>query len=147
MERIFEKQFLLTGFLEYLIKMYFSKTDSSQSDENKSDLTVEIVTPDNTKERGSQLSLLFSQDLKAVHEKVEKMGVVVSTNAKNDLNQVKKPINKIYGLYINILRFVIFQQCDMRSDIIRVAPAPLYNSFMDVWRFVEIVNNLTRKKN
>ena len=83
MERIFEKQFLLTGFLEYLIKMYFSKTDSSLSDENKSDLTVEIVTPDNTKERGSQLSLLFSQDLKAVHEKVEKMGVVVSTNDIN----------------------------------------------------------------
>ena len=79
MERIFEKQFLLTGFLEYLIKIYFSKTNSSHSDENKSDLTVDIVTPDNTKERGSQLSLLFSQDLKAVHEKVEKMGVVVST--------------------------------------------------------------------
>ena len=80
MERIFEKQFLLTGLLEYLIKMYFSKTNSSHSDENKSDLTVDIVTPDNTKERGSQLSLLFSQDLKAVHEKVEKMGVVVSTD-------------------------------------------------------------------
>ena len=144
MERIFEKQFLLTGFLEYLIKMYFSKTDSSNSDENKSDLTVEIVTPDSTKERGSQLSLLFSQDLKAVHEKVEKMGVVVSTsdsyhNIKNDF--------RIYNFYINILQFIIFLQCDMRSDIIRVAPAPLYNSFMDVWRFVEILNNLTRKTN
>ena len=100
MERIFEKQFLLTGFLEYLIKMYFSKTDSSNSDENKSDLTVEIVTPDNTKERGSQLSLLFSQDLKAVHEKVEKMGVVVSTN--DSYHNVKKRFKKIrYKVFIS----------------------------------------------
>ena len=96
MERIFEKQFLLTGFLEYLIKMYFSKTDSSLSDENKSDLTVEIVTPDHTKERGSQLSLLFSQDLKAVHEKVEKMGVVVSTNdGYHNVKKRFKPRNRI----------------------------------------------------
>jgi len=107
MERIFEKQFLLTGFLEFLITKYFSKTGVA-SDNSK--LTVEIVTPSNTAERGSQLSLLFSQDLKEVHEKVEQMGVV----------------------------------CDMRSTIIRVAPAPLYNSFMDVWRFVEIVNKLTQ---
>ena len=99
MERIFEKQFLLTGFLEYLIKMYFSKTDSSQSDENKSDLTVEIITPDNTKERGSQLSLLFSQDLKAVHEKVEKMGVVVSTN--DSYHNIKKRFKIRYMAFIS----------------------------------------------
>ena len=73
--------------------MYFSKTDSSHSDKNKSDLTVEIVTPDSTKERGSQLSLLFSQDLKAVHEKVEKMGVVVSTNDIN--HNIKRRSKKI----------------------------------------------------
>ena len=76
MEKILNKQFLLTGFLEYLIKKYFSKTDGDASNENK--LTVEIITPSNTNERGSQLSLLFSQDLKEVHEKVEQMGVVVS---------------------------------------------------------------------
>lgn len=77
MERIFEKQFLLTGFLEFLITKYFSKTGVA-SDNSK--LTVEIVTPSNTAERGSQLSLLFSQDLKEVHEKVEQMGVVVGSN-------------------------------------------------------------------
>ena len=76
MERILKKQFLLTGFLEYLIKKYFSKTDGDASEENK--LNVEIITPSNTNERGSQLSLLFSKDLKEVHEQVEQMGVVVS---------------------------------------------------------------------
>ena len=77
MKNIFEKQFLLTGFLEYLIKNYFSKTDSDTSLSNESKLTVEIITPSNVTERGSQLSLKFSQDLKEVHEKVEQMGVVV----------------------------------------------------------------------
>ena len=76
MERILRKQFLLTGFLEYLIKKYFSKTVGDTSKENK--LNVEIITPSNTAERGSQLSLLFSKDLKEVHEQVEQMGVVVS---------------------------------------------------------------------
>ena len=78
MDRILDKQFLLTGFLEYLIKNYFSKTDSNNTFvDNKSELTVEIITPSNISERGSQLSLLFSRGLKEVHEKVEKMGVVV----------------------------------------------------------------------
>ena len=78
MKRIFEKQFLLTGFLEYLIKHYFSKTDNDTALNNESQLTVEIITPSDVNERGSQLSLRFSQDLKEVHEKVEQMGVVVN---------------------------------------------------------------------
>ena len=80
MERISQKQFLLTGFLEYLIKKYFSKTENEHSKgngQNKTEVTVEIITPSNVKERGSQLSLCFSMDLKEVHRKIEQMGVVV----------------------------------------------------------------------
>ena len=82
MERILKKQFLLTGFLEYLIKKYFSKTDGDEPNDNK--LNVEIITPRNTTERGSQLSLLFSKDLKEVHEKVEQLGVVVGFNLRKN---------------------------------------------------------------
>ena len=80
MGRIAQKQFLLTGFLEYLIKKYFpltKKDDLEVNAQNKTKVTVEIVTPSNVKERGSQLSLIFSTDLKEVHSKFEQMGVVV----------------------------------------------------------------------
>jgi kynureninase len=33
--------------------------------------------------------------------------------------------------------------CDWREpDVIRVAPVPLYNRFMDVYRFVDILSGL-----
>lgn len=36
--------------------------------------------------------------------------------------------------------------CDFREpDIVRAAPAPLYNSFEDVYRFVEVVQNVTSR--
>lgn len=31
--------------------------------------------------------------------------------------------------------------CDLRGDLLRAAPVPFYNSFLDVWRFVQILKN------
>ena len=95
MDRITQKQFLLTGFLEYLLQKDFYKM-------------VKIITPASVSERGSQLSLVFDRDLKKVHEKLEANNV----------------------------------SCDTRSNVMRIAPAPLYNSFMDVWKFVQILHKV-----
>ena len=65
MERITQKQFLLTGFLEYLIRKDFAKI-------------IKIITPGSVSDRGSQLSLVFDRDLKEVHEKLEANNVSVS---------------------------------------------------------------------
>ncbi|XP_077176273.1 kynureninase isoform X1 [Paroedura picta] len=97
-----KKSILLTGYLEYLIRHYYSK--------DKHDLEkpyVKIITP-NAEERGCQLTLTFPLPVKSVFEELEKRGVA----------------------------------CDMREpNALRVAPVPLYNSFHDVHRFVEILGS------
>ena len=36
--------------------------------------------------------------------------------------------------------------CDSRHDIVRIAPAPLYNSFEDVWRVIDAFYFLIKGK-
>ena len=64
MEQISKKQFLITGYLEYLLDHYFPND-------------IKIITPRNVAERGSQLSLEFNCDLKEFHQKMEQKGVLV----------------------------------------------------------------------
>ncbi|NXP33723.1 KYNU Kynureninase, partial [Leiothrix lutea] len=103
MKALRRKSILLTGYLEYLIKHYYSEDKT-----NPGKPFVRIITPSQIEERGCQLSLSFSLPIKSVFKELEKRGVA----------------------------------CDMREpNALRVAPVPLYNSFHDVHRFIEILGS------
>ncbi|CAK8671699.1 kynureninase-like [Clavelina lepadiformis] len=101
MRQLREKSFLLTGYLEYLLQLYFSK--------DKSDPYIDIITPSDFSRRGCQLSLVYSCSITEIHEKLEKLGVLCDT---------RKP------------------------NVMRIAPTPMYNSFQDVFRFIQILKRM-----
>ncbi|XP_017595757.1 kynureninase isoform X2 [Corvus hawaiiensis] len=103
MKALRRKSILLTGYLEYLIKHYYSEDKT-----NPEKPFVRIITPSRIEDRGCQLTLSFSLPIKSVFKELEKRGVA----------------------------------CDMREpNALRVAPVPLYNSFHDVHRFIEILGS------
>ncbi|KAM9328211.1 kynureninase isoform 2-T3 [Pholidichthys leucotaenia] len=64
------KSLLLTGYLEYLIKRYYTEDPSEPQKPH-----VCIITPSDPRQRGCQLSLCFSVPIKSVFEGLEKRGV------------------------------------------------------------------------
>lgn len=88
------KQFLLTGYLEYLLRQNFTDTKMSNNlnSTNQGLPTVEIITPSDPKKRGSQLSINFSIPLANVQEELNKIGVVVSKH--NDANSLNLELTK-----------------------------------------------------
>ena len=79
MERILEKQFLLTGYLEYLLLKNFAPAVQSNGTNGPSRTTVKIITPSDPRERGSQLSLVFSNNVVEAYKELERNGIVVRT--------------------------------------------------------------------
>ena len=87
MEEISRKQFLLTGYLEALIKMHFTSWRNGSGDLEAGALMtatlphdlphISILTPSDPKQRGSQLSITLSLSLCAVQEQLKKRGIVV----------------------------------------------------------------------
>lgn len=95
MEALRKKSILLTAYLEYLLGQLPG-------------LACEIITPREPEARGAQLSLYFTENGKAIHDRMIASGIIV----------------------------------DYREPgVIRVAPAPLYCSFGDVYRFYEILKD------
>lgn len=95
MDALRNKSIALTGYLEFLVK--------SLGDE-----MVDIITPSDPNQRGSQLSIRMKQADKSLFDRITEKGVIV----------------------------------DWREpDVIRVAPAAIYNSFEDVFRFFEILKS------
>ena len=75
MDRVVEKQYFLTGYLELLIRINFGPQSSSI-------VKVEVITPKNPDERGAQLSLSFSVDTRDMYAQLKKKGVVVSSQMR-----------------------------------------------------------------
>uniref|UniRef100_A0A8C5MKP3 Kynureninase n=1 Tax=Leptobrachium leishanense TaxID=445787 RepID=A0A8C5MKP3_9ANUR len=94
MEAIRRKSVLLTGYLEYLLKHYFTDQDNK--------LSVRIITPSNVAERGCQLSLTFTLPIKEVFEELEKRGVVCDLREPNGLRIAPVPL---YNTFHDVYRF------------------------------------------
>ncbi|KAF2745430.1 kynureninase 2 [Sporormia fimetaria CBS 119925] len=101
MKALREKSLLLTAYAEFMLNDISKRNSTSGSEP-----PFRIITPQDPRFRGAQLSVLLKEELmERVSAALEKNGVV----------------------------------CDKRKPgIIRVAPAPLYNNFEDVWRFMEV---------
>ena len=125
MNGLLKKQYLLTGYLEYLMDLL-----NEQSSDKK---LIDIITTRDPQQRGCQLSVTFSIPLEEIHQQIEKMGVLVMESYFS------------FQLHLIIMHSLQFQ-CDIRlPSVMRLAPVPLYNSFNDVHRFFTILKRLLEK--
>ena len=124
MEELRQKEYLLTGYLEYFIKLFFPQ--NSTKNQKSTMPSVNIITPSDPEQRGAQLSLMFSVPLAIVQEQFQKRGIVVSVLQQHCLD-----------LQSNLF------QCDIRMpSVMRVAPTPLYNSFTDVYKLITTMRDI-----
>lgn len=76
---------------------------------------IEIITPKNTPERGAQLSMFV-------------------TNPSGGAWDMEEMVRLLHAEGV---------VCDFRKpNIMRISPAPLYNSFLDVFRFVAVLKSI-----
>lgn len=93
------RSLILTAYLEAIIKKNY--------EEKKDKIFFDSLTPTDPEQRGAQISLRFSSNVRKVHAELEKRGVL----------------------------------CDFREpNVLRFAPAPLYNNFHELYRFSKILN-------
>lgn len=107
MSALRSKALLLTGYAEHLLNQ-ISKRNSGKG------APLEIITPADPRQRGTQLSVLLREELlEPVSAALEQDGVI----------------------------------CDKRKPgCIRVAPVPMYNTFSDVWRFMQTLERALQPK-
>lgn len=89
-------------------------------DLNKNGSTLQLITPRNPAQRGAQLSLLTGPEGKQLFEHLARQGVVC------DWREHNLPTQDATG---------------SKAGVIRLAPAPLYNSFSDVFELSRIIKN------
>ncbi|EJF65981.1 kynureninase [Dichomitus squalens LYAD-421 SS1] len=114
MERLRARSERLTGYLEALLKASRFYAEPVQAfEKEKEELRVSIITPSNPAERGAQLSLVFLPTGRGIMPRVLK-----GLEARGVVGDSRKP------------------------DVIRLAPAPLYNTFEDVEQAVGVLDEV-----
>uniref|UniRef100_A0A5F8H2R2 Kynureninase n=1 Tax=Monodelphis domestica TaxID=13616 RepID=A0A5F8H2R2_MONDO len=98
MKTLRRKSILLTGYMEYLIKHYYSKDKTAS---NKP--FVKIMTPSHIEHRGCQLTLTFSIPMKSVFQELEKRGVVCDKREPSGIRVAPVPL---YNSFHDVYRFI-----------------------------------------
>ncbi|KAM3417208.1 Kynureninase [Cercospora zeina] len=112
MKDLRRRALLLTAYAEELLAGISERYATAEDGE---EAPFKIITPSDPRQRGTQLSVLFKEELmEEISAALEENGVI----------------------------------CDKRKPgIMRVAPVPLYNTFGDVARFMQIVEAALKNKN
>ena len=97
-EQLRAKSIHLTGYLELLLDILYSKDDP-----NRSGPYVELITPRNVDERGAQLSIRFSVSLKNVFDWITERGVVVDLRKPDVMRVGPMPF---YNSFEDVHKFV-----------------------------------------
>jgi kynureninase len=96
MDRIGEKRDLITAYLEFLLEDLNIKKGE----------ILEVITPKNPKERGSQLSILFKKDGKQMFDRLTEAGVIADWREPNVIRIAPAPLYVSYEdcwYFVNIL--------------------------------------------
>lgn len=110
---------LMTAYLEYLLESL-----SAKGSKGKRDARLRCISPKNPNERGSTLSVIFESATSDSSNGVDLDTSKYSQTLEQIVSRLKKK-----GVLV-----------DSRApSLIRFAPAPLYNTFQEVWRLAHIV--------
>ena len=121
MSALRQKSLLLTGYLELLIDRLVGPAN------------VDVVTPRDPERRGCQLSIRIKPNRLAVTQSLL-TSYECGTNLNNDADLAQRLL---------LERGVM---CDNRPpNILRLAPVPTYNSFVDVFELVKILSGLFKE--
>ncbi|XP_018516781.1 kynureninase [Lates calcarifer] len=98
MQALRRKSLLLTGYLEYLIRHYYTEDPAKPHKPH-----IHIITPSDPRQRGCQLSLSFSVPIRKVFQELEKRGVCCDMREPSVLRIAPVPL---YNTFSDVHRFV-----------------------------------------
>ncbi len=145
MANLREKSILLTSYLEYLL-LHDPPEDPAPStttplnpQDTSSPPTYKIITPTSPSARGAQLSIRFFPEQSSTHLHQGHPDTQRPQDAPTSRTPTLSPGKKeeiLSRIMASLERDGVVVD-HRRPDVIRVAPVPLYNSFEDVWVFVD----------